>query len=94
MEVLMAEIKETITVTIEHFTGQDEGDDGVPYFVAHSDDLMFTTEGETFEELLANVRECLVLCLQDTDSVAEYNVAPDARVKLTMELPENYAQIA
>jgi len=74
----MTKIKNTVSVAIEHFTGQDEGDDGTPYYVAHSDDLMFTTEGETFEELLKNVRECLELCLRDTDSVKEYNVAPDA----------------
>jgi len=43
---------------------------------------MFTTQGDTFEELLANVRECLVLCLQDTGSEKEYHVAPNARVKL------------
>jgi len=80
----MPEIKETVYVNIEYFTGQDEGDDGTPYYVAHSDDLMFTTQGDTFEELRQNVRECLALCLQDTDSEKEYLVAPNARVKLLM----------
>jgi predicted RNase H-like HicB family nuclease len=82
----MSTVKKTIYVSVEYFTGRDEGDDGVSYYVASSDDLMFTTEGETFEELLKNIRECLVLCLQDTDSVTEFNVAPDARVQLVMDL--------
>ena len=90
----MTESKDTVHVIVEYFTGQDEGDEGYPYYVAHSDELMFTTDGKTFEEMLANVRECLALCLQDTDSVKEYNVAPDAKIKLVMELPENYAQTA
>ncbi len=90
----MAEIKDRVLVKIEYYTGHEEGDDDVghPYYVAHSDDLHFVTEGDTFEELLKNVRECLVLTLHDGDSIAESGVAPDARVTLTMELPEHYAQ--
>jgi predicted RNase H-like HicB family nuclease len=90
----MNAVQDTIHVNIEHFDGMEEGDVGYPYYVAACDELHFTTDGETFEELLANVRECLLLCLQDTDSVKEYHVAPNARVKLIMELPENYAEIA
>lgn len=75
-------IKHEIQVVIEYYTGQDEGDDGQPYFVAHSDDLHFTTQGETFETLLAHVRECLQLSLEDTDSIAEYGVAPDAKLHI------------
>lgn len=90
----MAEIKDTVYVNIEYFSGHDEGDDGVPYYVASSDDLHFVTDGETFEEMLANVRECLALSLQEGDSVAEFGVSPEATVKLIMQLPENYAQTA
>jgi predicted RNase H-like HicB family nuclease len=90
----MSNIKHSVQVKIAHFSGQEEGDVGHPYYVASCDDLMFTTDGETFEELLRNIGECLVLCLHDTDSVAEYGVAHDARVKLVMELTQNYAQIA
>ncbi|GIK66212.1 MAG: hypothetical protein BroJett018_40060 [Chloroflexota bacterium] len=73
-------IKHEIQVVIEYYTGQD--DDGQPYFVAHSDDLHFTTQGETFEALLAHVRECLQLSLEDTDSIAEYGVARDAKLHI------------
>jgi hypothetical protein len=77
----VSEIKDTVYVKVEYFTGDDEGDDGTSYYVASSDELMFTTDGATFEELLSNVRECPALALQDTDSIAEYGVSPDARVK-------------
>jgi predicted RNase H-like HicB family nuclease len=78
----MDDIKHTVHVTVEHFSGQDEGDEDTPYYVASSDELMFTTSGDTFEELLDNIRECLVLCLQHTDSITEYTVAPTALITL------------
>ncbi len=90
----MAAIKDSVTVYVEHFDGQEEGDVGYPYYVATSDDLNFVTDGATFEELLSNVRECLILCLEDTDSIAEYGVRPDAKVRLIMDLPQNYAKTA
>jgi predicted RNase H-like HicB family nuclease len=90
----MADIKHHVTVKVEYYTGQEEGEDDVghPYYVASSDDLRFVTQGDTFEELLDNIRECLLLTLQDGDSITESGVAPDARVTLTMDLPEKYAQ--
>ena len=75
-------------MNVEYVDGQEEGDVGHPYYVASSDDLHFVTDGETFEELLTNIRECLDLTLKDTDSVAEYNVATDAKVQLVMDFPE------
>lgn len=90
----MKKAKNAVEVQIQYFDGHDEGDDGIPYYVASCDELMFTTEGETFEALLHNIRECLILCLRDNDSVAEYGVAPDAHVTLTMDLPQDYAQTA
>ncbi len=77
----MAVLKDSVTVTVEYFDGQDEGDVGYPYYAASSDDLNFVTDGATFEELLTSVQECLMLCLHDTDSRAEYGVRPDAKVR-------------
>ncbi len=90
----MSDMKDTVHVTVEHYSGQDEGDDGAPYYVASCEELMFTTDGETFEELLKNVRECLALSLEGVDTVVEYGVVPNPRVKIIMELPENYAETA
>lgn len=86
-------IKDTIDVTIEYDDGHED-ESGQPRFVAFNDDLNFTTEADTFEELLAHLREVLTLCLKETDSVAEYGVAPDAKVRLIMDWPETYAQTA
>lgn len=62
----MADLKDTIIVNVEYYTGQeDEDDTGYPYFVASSDDLNFVTDAETFEELMDNIRECVVLCLEE-----------------------------
>lgn len=87
-------IKDHIVITVEYFDGQAEDDVGYAYYVATSDDLHFVTDGATFEELLRNVRECLQLCLEDADSIAEYGVAPDAKVQILMELSEDHAQTA
>jgi predicted RNase H-like HicB family nuclease len=85
----MTHLKDTITIHVEYFTGHDEGDEGTPYYVASCDDLMFTTDGETFEEMLSNVRECLLLTLQDTDSAAEYQVSPSAKVQLSYKFTQS-----
>ena len=89
----MAELKTEVYVNIEYYTGHEEGDDDVghPYYVAFSDDLHFVTDGETFEELMANVRECLLLTLHDGDSIAKFGFAPDAQVTLMMPMPDVYA---
>lgn len=82
-------MKTLVTVSIEYFDGQDVDDVGHPYFVASCDDLSFTTQGDTFEILLGNIRECLELNLHDIDSVLEYGVSPDAHVQLVMDMPEH-----
>jgi predicted RNase H-like HicB family nuclease len=75
--------QDTVYINIEYFDGSEEGDDGTSYYVASCQALKFTTEGETFEELLTNIGECLALTLREVDSVAYYNVSPDARIKKT-----------
>jgi len=82
-------LKQTVYVNVEYYDGQVEDDVGHPYYVASSDDLHFVTDGETFEEMFANVRECLDLALKDTDSIVEYGVSPSAKVQLVMNLPEH-----
>ncbi len=85
----MATPLDTVYVNVERFDDEESG-----YYVASCDELMFTTDGETFEDLLSNVRECLDLNLRQTDPIAEFNVNPDAHVKLIMELQGNYAETA
>jgi predicted RNase H-like HicB family nuclease len=77
---------DTVQVVVEHVHDED----GI-YYVAACDDLMFTTEAETFESLLENIQECLVLNLKEGDPVREFNVFPQARIQLIMELQGDYA---
>lgn len=72
----MPDLKETLTITIEYDDGKEEGyEDELPGFTAYCDEIGLVTEGETFEELLANLREVLPLCLEDTDLLEERGIA-------------------
>jgi predicted RNase H-like HicB family nuclease len=92
----MGNPKDTLHIQIEYFTGQEEGEDDVghPYYVASCDVIGLITEGDTFEELLVNLQEALDASLEEIDTIAEYNVVPDARVVLQMDMPGYYAKTA
>ncbi len=59
---------DTIYVHVEYSTEDEEAG---PIFVASNDDLMFTTDGQTFEEMLQHVREAIALCMEDDELLAE-----------------------
>jgi predicted RNase H-like HicB family nuclease len=90
----MAEVNDTIHVSVEYFSGEDEGDEGVPYYVAACEEIALVTDGETFEELLANLREAIDLHLKNTDTVTQFNLVPNPRIEIRLLLPENYAKTA
>lgn len=92
----MAELRDTLHVNVEYFTGTEEGDDDVghPYYVASCEEIVAVTDGETWYELLDNIQEMIAASLEGEDTVAVYNLVPKPRVIVTMELPENYAEIA
>jgi len=87
-------VNDTIHVNVEYFDGQDEDDVGYPYYVASCVEIAASTDGETLDELLKNIREMIDLYLEDTDTVQEFNLIPNPRIVITMELPENYAKTA
>jgi predicted RNase H-like HicB family nuclease len=87
----MNEIRDTIRVNVEYSTDDEEYG---PVYVASCDELSLVTDGRTFEELLRNLREAIGVCLEDTDTVAEFNLVPNPQVILVMKLSESYAQIA
>ena len=86
--------RDTLTITLEYYDGQAEGDVGYPYYVATNDEIGLVTDGKSFEELRVNLVEALDVWLGDIDTVAEYNLIPNPRISITMELPENYAETA
>ena len=87
----MSKPKDTLTISVE-FSTEDE--DYGPVYVATNDDIGLVTDGRTFDELLSNLRDALAACLDDTDTVAEFNLKQNPRVVLTMELPEIHAKTA
>jgi predicted RNase H-like HicB family nuclease len=89
----MAQPDDTLHVLVEYYDGQDEGDNGHPYYVASCSQIGAVTDGQTLDELLKNLREVIELAFEDEDTVAVYNVVPNPRISITMELPD-YAQIA
>jgi predicted RNase H-like HicB family nuclease len=89
-------VADTLHITIEYFTGKEEGEDdvGYPYYVASTDEIAAVTQGRTWNELLRNIHEMLEAALDEQDTVEMYSLVPNPRIVITMELPENYAEIA
>ncbi|MBA3871393.1 MAG: type II toxin-antitoxin system HicB family antitoxin [Anaerolineae bacterium] len=92
----MDSIADTIHVNVEYFTGFEDGEDdvGYAYYVASCQEIVAVTEGRTWSELMHNIHEMIAAHLEGEDSVKLYNLDPNARIIVTMELPENYAEIA
>ncbi len=89
----MDETRDTIHVNVEYFDGQGEDDVGYPYYVASCQEIVAVTDGRTWNVLLRNIGEMIAAHLEAEDTVAEYGLAPYPRIIVTMELPENYAEI-
>jgi predicted RNase H-like HicB family nuclease len=87
----MKKPKDTLRVTVIYSTEDDEYG---PMYVATCDEIGLVTDGHTFEELQANLQEALAAALDETDTIAEFNLIPNPRILLTMELPFGYAKTA
>jgi predicted RNase H-like HicB family nuclease len=87
---------DTLHIRVEYFTGHEDGDDdvGYPYYVASCEEIVAVTDGKTWAELLKNIRDMVQASLEGEDTAAVYNLVPNPRILITMELPENYAEIA
>ena len=92
----MSEVRDTLHVRVEYFTGFEEGQDdvGYPYNVASCEEIVAATDGRTWRELMRNIHEMITALLQGDDTVAVYNLTPNPRIVITMELPENYSESA
>jgi len=85
---------DTLHITVEYHDGQAEDDDGHPYYVASCDEIVAVTDGRTWGELMKNIQDMIAALLDEEDTIAVYNLIPNPRVVVTMELPQNYAEIA
>lgn len=90
----MSQPGDTLHVVVEYYDGQDEGDDGHPYYVASCQEIVAVTDGRTWGELMRNIHRMIDASLEGEDIVELYNLVPNPRIVITMELPENYAEIA
>ena len=86
----MSSIRDTININVEYFTDDEEYG---PYYVASCDDISLVTDGQTFEELLMNLKEALSLVLEE-DVRADLHLVANPRIILTMQLPGIYAKTA
>jgi predicted RNase H-like HicB family nuclease len=87
----MGKVRDTIHVYVEYNTEDEEYG---PVYVASCVELVIVTDGKTLDELLRNLREAIALHLEGVDTVALYNMVPNPRVMITLELPDERAQTA
>jgi predicted RNase H-like HicB family nuclease len=73
----MSDVQDTLHINVEYSTEDEEYG---PVYVATNRDIKLVTDGKTFEELLGNLRDAIAACLDDTDTVAEFNLVPNPRV--------------
>jgi predicted RNase H-like HicB family nuclease len=90
----MPPVNDTIHVNVAYFTGQDEGDVGYPYYVASCVEITAVTDARSLDELMQNIQEMVALHLEDLDTVALFNLVPNPRIVVTVELPASYAETA
>jgi predicted RNase H-like HicB family nuclease len=90
----MTQPSNTLHIIVEYYSGQDAGDDGHPYYVASCEEIVAVTDGRTWGELMKNIQEMIAVSLEGEDTITMYNLVPNPRIVITMELPENYAEIA
>jgi hypothetical protein len=86
----MSGLNDTLNINVEYYFDELYG----PTYVATNDTLSLVTDGHTFEELLKNLKEAIAVCLEDTDTSAEFGLVSTPHVVITMQLPDNYAQTA
>lgn len=80
----------TLHVNVEYSTEDDELG---PVYVASFQEIVATTDGETLDELLKNIREIVDLYLEAQNDTYQYRLAEDVRVLISLELPK-YAATA
>jgi hypothetical protein len=86
------DIQDTLHVKVRHYTGFEDGEGGVghPYYSATCEEIVAVTDGTTWGELMRNLHKMLNAFLEGEDTVALYNLTPNPRIEVTMELPAGY----
>lgn len=90
----MSTLNDTLHFNVTYHDGQEDGDGGIPYYVASCQEIAATTDGQSWHDLLQNIHDMLQAYFENEDLETTYQLTPNPRVVLTMELPENYVEIA
>jgi predicted RNase H-like HicB family nuclease len=85
----MPEPNSTIYIDVQYNTEDEEYG---PMYIASNDAIGLVTDGNSFEELLRNLKDALDACLSDVDTLAEYNVVPYPNIEL--RIPFIYGETA
>lgn len=91
----MLDVQDTLHIKVRHFTGFEDGDGDVghPYYSATCEELVAVTDGTTWGELMRNIHKMLSAFLEGVDTMAVYNLAPNPRIEVTMELSAGYEEL-
>ncbi len=87
----MSEIQDTLYINVQYST---EDEDYGPVYVASCELLGLTTDGRTFDELIENLHEAIVVSLEGVDTIAELSLTPNPKVVISLEMPADYAKTA
>jgi predicted RNase H-like HicB family nuclease len=79
----VSDVQATLHIDVERTFDEEYG----VVYVASNDQIGLVTDGQTFEELLQNLQEAIAVCLEDTDTVTEFNLAPKPNIALQLRLP-------
>lgn len=90
----MLDVQDTLHIKVRHFTGFEdgEGDVGHPYYAASCQEINAVTDGATWGELMRNIHSMISAFLDGADTIALYNLTPNPRIELTMELTDGYEE--
>lgn len=88
----MLDVQDTLHIKVRHFSGVEDGV-GHPYYAASCEEIIAVTDGATWGELMRNIHEMISAFLEGADTVALYNLTPNPRIEVTMELPANYEEL-
>lgn len=85
----MSELNDTLIINVTYST---EDEDYGAVYIATNDQIGLVTDGRTFEELQANIREAIDACLGDVDTITAYHLIPNPKIELRIQL--THAEIA
>lgn len=73
---------DVLMIDVEYDT---EDEDSGPVYIASNRLLHLVAEAPTFEALLETLPDAIAVCLEDTDTLARYNLVPNPRIEIHLK---------